>query len=313
MANDVVCQDWSAKFAWYSNGTLPANEQAQFEEHLASCSNCRQELVLWQDLATVVRAVDGQIQPVSSFASAWNEMAKLIQSEDTPQAQQATRPRVSHSATVQGALLHGLALFIRQFRILPRNIWLITALFNLIACIFILSIKASPFEVRATILAFCSTLSAASSITFMHGNRYDHAAELTQATPTSLRFIMLLRFLLVVGYNMLLAGCISVLIALVYGGNLTSIILMWFGPVMLVAALTLALSMLVSSGLALLGSLCVELAQAIDISLQHNIPLITRIHLNSVWQTNPAMLLGALLCVAVAILLTPRIVQPSDE
>lgn len=40
---------------FYVNGTLPADERSEFENHLASCPDCRCELVEWEALAAAVR------------------------------------------------------------------------------------------------------------------------------------------------------------------------------------------------------------------------------------------------------------------
>ena len=131
------------------------------------------------------------------------------------------------------------------------------------------------------ILAFVSLLSAGSGIAFTADTGQDAGLEIELSTPTSLRLIQFCRFLTILGVNICLAGGASVLIAILYNQGLWGIVQLWLGPLCVVSALVLALTVLVGSWYACVGSALFSLAKAQHFSA--NSPVLI-VHMSPVWQ-----------------------------
>jgi hypothetical protein len=157
----------------------------------------------------------------------------------------------------------------------------------------------------ANMLVLFIVVAGAAGSAFISGASVDPGFELTIATPTSVRLVMLCRMVIVLGYNMLLALLASAVFAAVYGGSLWGFVQLWLGPMFFLSSLCLALSLIVGSTFALLCAAVIEVLQAFPqkvLSPLVNIPL-PALNLNA---TSPALLITALLLIALALFCVPR-------
>jgi hypothetical protein len=98
------------------------------------------------------------------------------------------------------------------------------------------------------ILEMVAPVVAAAGIAFIYGPENDPSLELALATPTPARLILLARLTLVCGYDLAVATLVSVGLVAVGDapGGLGALIFQWLGPMLLLSALSLWLS--VASG-----------------------------------------------------------------
>jgi hypothetical protein len=203
------------------------------------------------------------------------------------------------------AIRHLWHVFSRQFAIINKSVWLGTPVLLLLWCLKTIFFADSQTDVhRLQIeLALLVTVIAAASTAFLYGSGNDNAFELTLATPTSIRIVMLCRFVQVMLYNILWAALASVFIALTHGANWWDFVQLWLGPMLLTASLTLSLSLLISSWLSLLGGIILEFTQSLTFNTHMGTLALTG---SSHWQTTPTMLLLTLFCLALALFYAPR-------
>jgi hypothetical protein len=135
------------------------------------------------------------------------------------------------------------------------------------------------------VLAVVTTLASAAGTAFIYGGKHDPVFELTLSTPTSVRVVMLCRFALVVGYNMLLSTALSVAINMMIGGSLWQIMQLWIGPVLVLSSLTMVCSFAIGSGLSILVGVLVEVGQMITINTR-TLQLYLDFNVAHLWQTN---------------------------
>jgi len=164
-------------------------------------------------------------------------------------------------------------------------------------------------------IAFILSGASATSLAFLAQAENDPALELTLATPISLRALLASRITLVAGYNCALALVASVVIALISGQSLLTVAEGWLGPLLLLSAISLAISTAIGSAGAVCGALLLDSTQALRAlpTPMQGAPTVARLLgamqqlVSHVWAAHPATLaLVALLIVAGAILAPPR-------
>lgn len=213
-----------------------------------------------------------------------------------------------HDTSVSTGALHLWYVFQRQGRLINKSVWIASALVMLLSCIeafFALLFWHSSLQNVSLTLALFTTVTAATGVTFLYSNECDTGFELTISTPTSLRWVMFCRFLWVMGYNLLLSAGVSATVAIVHGGGFWTIIQVWFGPMLLVASLSLALSLLIGSWFSLIASLLLEISQTLQLRPEGSSSLLM-LNITIFWHTSPLILALAALCLLIALLNTPR-------
>jgi hypothetical protein len=217
--------------------------------------------------------------------------------------------------TIRNAIHYGIILK-RQVALIQKSVWFgalcIVLLGSILTCMGMLHTPVDhsnlPRAISYLVLFMC--ISAAAGTAFLYGGENDHALELTLATPTSIRMIMLFRFALVLSYNVLLSLCASMVIALLHGGGLWEVIQLWLGPMVLIASLTFSISLLLGSWVSLVTSLITTAIHILSFNanlLSPSIDLLETGH----WQVSPLTFCGALLLLIVAICYAPH--QPHLE
>ena len=102
-----------------------------------------------------------------------------------------------------------------------------------------------------------------------------------------------------------LAAVTSAIIAIALGGTLWDFIRIWLGPMLLLASISLTVSVIFGSVVSVGVSLLLEVIQAITASLEKTIPFINFLHTNLL-QTTPTAFFIALLLIVFAVYYAPR-------
>ena len=284
----------------YLNRTLDIASVERVREHLLACQECQHELQTWEALRSATRFV-AATTPTPS-AQVVNNVLAIID-KDAPSQQVASRRWFS-----TGILYHLWLVFKRQVPILHKSIWIATALIMLFGCFLALfaAIQVhSAIHQTEIILSLITTMSSAAGMAFIFGEENDASLEVTLATPTSIRIVMLSRLLLVLGYNFTLSAVASALIALAHGGSIWDIMQLWVGPMLLLSSVTLTLSLIIGSWFALLGATILEVGQAIAVNFSQHVP---RLHLSflAMWQSTPVVFFLAIILIVFTVLYAPR-------
>jgi hypothetical protein len=310
------CEHVAKLLPAYINGQLDTASASQVCAHLASCIACQLELANWE----AVKETANHVFAATPLPSARVMKQVWERIDATEQARNAWHfPLVSPISSRVSALtwgkispvraLRGLWLVFRaQIPLLHKSIWIASALgclFGLIITIAMAQRSAQAKGTIADILVLFIIVIGASGSAFLYGSAVDPGCELTIATPTSLRLVMLCRMVIVLGYNMLLALLASAVFATLYGGSLWGFVQLWLGPMIFLSSLCLALSLFVGSTFALLCAAVIGVLQTFPqrfISHLINIPLPT-LDLNA---TSPVLLIAALALLAFALFCIPR-------
>lgn len=200
-------------------GKLSEEESACVRQHLEVCESCKSEWDLWQLMYFQVNEADRKIQ-------------------SPPELEEKTFIKIKSRPSIRKSILRAAGLLWSQAYLVRREMWPASAGIMALGIITVLLSKETAF------LTFITPLVAAASLAAIYGPQNDPASELTMAAPISPWKILLARLTLVSGYNLLLALVSSVvLLAVIPVGLLGTLILSWLGPLTLLSALALFLSL----------------------------------------------------------------------
>lgn len=212
---------------FYAADTLEAAERLAVEEHLATCGDCRAELALWADVGAAIVDENAAIgaPPVSLVESA---LAAALAAAPAPW---------ERAWQLLGA----------QVKLVRREIWLASAFVMAIG--YLVAVFGASEGAATNALEVIAPFMAAAGVAMIYGAENDPALEVTLATKTSPRQVLLARLALVFGYDLTLYLLATVgLLAVVPIDLLGSIILNWLGPMTLLSALALLLSVSIGTG-----------------------------------------------------------------
>lgn len=256
---------------------------------------------------------DGIVRDAAQHALAWNENEQAAATasntiRETTTAEKQPSTLYACYLNIRNACCYYGWLFQKQGTILPKSIWIWSLLIILLGTLLsIMALQKVNINIQnATLyLTLFACISASSGIAFLYGGDNDAGLELTLATPTSIRIVMLFRFLLVVGYNLLLSLLASGVLALLHGGDIWGIIQLWFAPVILFAMTAFSISLLIGSWLSVFITLLINASRALVFHINQGT---TSIYLASPasWQINPMLFIAAAGLVIVAIIYAPR-------
>jgi hypothetical protein len=212
------------QLAAYAAGTLSGDERAALAAHAAGCGQCRHNLAEWSAVGLATRAALPEVMPDHRVLAGVHQQIAL---ERAP-------------AGAGAAFLWQLLL--AQVPLVRGQIWAASALVLSLGAVVTALLSASG---GGSVLALLAPVVAAAGVGFIYGPENDPPLELELATPTSPRLILLARLTIVFGYNFLLAVALSAVLA---GrdpapGQLQALILQWLGPMLLLSAASLALSL----------------------------------------------------------------------
>jgi hypothetical protein len=202
----------------YVTGNLDPAQRQQVEAHLADCAACQADLALWQSVSAEVVAADRGLAP-------------------QPQLAERALQRIHRRRGFRRSLRAAWQLLWAQAPLVQRELWPASALVIAIGCVVAVIAK------QAVVVQVLAPLIAAACMALLYGPENDPATELTLATPTSIRQILLARLALVFGYNLALMLAASLaLLAILPLDMLGSLIFGWLGPMTFLSALALLLS-----------------------------------------------------------------------
>ncbi|HEV2583046.1 MAG TPA: zf-HC2 domain-containing protein [Ktedonobacteraceae bacterium] len=284
----------------YLNGRLDAHSGAEVRAHLALCQTCEAELASWQAISKATHAEEEALP-----LPAAHTMSRVWEKLDAMEIQQAQAPR----HTLQEIAQHMWLVFTRQIPLIHKSIWIASVLVNIL--MLVLVFLSDPFSIHAHersiegVLALFTTVVAAAGIAFIYQAEKDAGYEVILSTPTSIRVMMICRMILVIGHNFLLAAITSGIIASITGGNVWDFAQLWFGPMLLLASISLSFSVMLGSAVGIAASLVIEVLQAMATSVEKVVPALQFLR-DTIGQTTPWTVLAALALLAFAIYYAPR-------
>jgi hypothetical protein len=150
-----------------------------------------------------------------------------------------------------------------QARLLRRSVWAASALGITLATLLAASLPAEAG--RDGVLTIALPLIAAAGVAFLYGPENDPGLEISLATPTSARLVLLSRFGLLFSFDVALALLGTLAISLARGESLWGLALVWLGPMALLSTASLALSLFTGPVVAVLGAALAWLASALRV------------------------------------------------
>lgn len=190
-------------------------------------------------------------------------------------------------------------VILRQPRLIHRSVWIGSAL-----AITLIGLYAAALHGRQgdNILGVCLPIVAAAGAAFLYGREADPALEVSLAVPTSSRFILLTRSLLLVGYDLALAVVATALVAAIHGEGLSALASLWLGPLALFSAGSLLVSLVFGPFVAVVGAAMLWLAQTLDLTVGGSV----RLAADPLSQTTPLTLAAAVALLVLALFYLPH-------
>jgi len=282
----------------YANGKLDPSTVTNVVEHLLHCKSCRIELKNWETIRETV-----QFAIASERLPSVNILDQILVKIDNVSNEVQMHPPLNlYSFT------HLWLVFTQQIRLIHKSIWIASTLVGLFCCsLAVIYSRHAQNHLQdiTSILVLFTAVVASSSVAFLYGTDNDAAFEISLATPTSIRIVMLCRVVLVIGYNFILAAIASFIIALVHGGGIWEIMQLWLGPMLLLSSISISLSLLFGSAFAVAISLILEALQAIPITIEKGL-VVLQLARPDIWQSSPTVILLALFLFIFAVYYAPR-------
>ncbi|MFI6453853.1 hypothetical protein ACIBF6_20110 [Streptosporangium amethystogenes] len=216
--------------------------------------------------------------------------------EPSPRSLLSWRTSSPHLAAAVRGLHRAWALLAMEARLVHPMIWLVSVVTVLVSVFFVLAKSQGTEPLLALAVSLIAMVGAAGS----YGPEYDDAFELVAVTPTSPRVILLARVTLVFGYDLVLALAASTVLSSrgAAPAGLTSLIMSWLGPMVLLAAFTLLLSVCWNPTGAMSGGLAVWTAYALCTTTELSVIDVFR----PLWTTTPATVALALALLLAAVI-----------
>lgn len=280
----------------FVNHTLDLENTKLVQQHLFSCESCQRELSAWETIKNAAQRITAAA-PEPSITILDQVWAKI----EAPQA-------LKHQWALPSTIFHLWLVFKKQIPIIHKSIWIGMPLVILFGCVLALIatlLSRNLMHDAVSILVLVTTVASASSVAFIYGVENDAALEITLSTPTSMRVVMLSRLILVGGYNTIISMLATAIIALAQRGGFWETMQLWLGPMLFLSSMTLALSLVIGSWFAVLVAFVLESLQALPLYFERHIPIL-QLASPASWQTNPTILLLALLFILFAIFYVPR-------
>jgi hypothetical protein len=284
---------------WFVNRTLPTEERADIEAHLAACAACRAEVADWTGLREAMQGV--RARTPEPRADLFARIERQIDLSPQPHAWPSLRslPRMCWLAlTVTGEL------FRAQARLVRRDLfWVQLLLVPLAGLVVYLSRSTQEVPETAALLA---ALLTALGMAFLYGQEVDPARELALTTRTSPRLVLGIRCCLVFGCDLLL-NCGLVLPLLAWKGMVTPgwFLVNWLAPLCCLSAIALLLSTLTSPGTAVSGCALLWVLRLLDHThILQDVPW--QRQYEGFWHQAPLLFAVALLAVLLAFTLLER-------
>ena len=218
----------------YVAGTLQPLRRRRLLRHLKACRSCRGGVEEWTATRHAVRSAS----PPAEAPSGEEMLGRIRERLDGRRS-----PRLS----VDGMrLLH--QVLAAQVPLLRERLWIGSALVMALGSVVSASLRSATGA--GLVIALVAPVLAGLGVAVTHGPECDPRLELVLVTGTPPRVVMLARLLLVVGYDLALALVASGVVAA--GGRssigLITLVDLWLGPMLLLASLSLVVSMRAGAG-----------------------------------------------------------------
>jgi hypothetical protein len=280
----------SALLLPYIAGELDAQTAAHVTQHVAECASCQRELASWQSLGRTWRDTLQVTRPPDHIYAAI--MGRIASQEES---------LAPHGVALQTMRAMTL-LFVNQVRLTRRSFWLASAIVMSLGWFVAAS---SPASSAGLILQLVAPLVAAYGVSMIYYSDAEPFLEIIRATPTSPHLLLLTRFTLVCGYDLLLALAATVGLAAISPSNsVGTLVLGWLGPMLFLSTLALLLAQRWGAvgGMAAAWSLwAVRVLLAANDHMGVISPGLTT-RLSAYWSTNTLTLVGALIFMAVVMI-----------
>jgi len=271
----------------YVAGTLDDADRRDVLRHLEVCPHCRTRLAAWRAVAGALREMDDAVPEPSPLV-----LARALATVDGLEARRAAPLSRTTMRTRMRSAIH---LLREQGGVVPRTLWIAVAAAMLVTAV--AACLAPTTLGGGRILSYTAPLVSAVAVAGLVRPASRTRAMVgtmvgtNRAADVTTRLAVLARFGLVVAYIVALAVVASGAVALTRGGSLWSLGLLWLGPVLLLAHLSLLLSLLARPVAGATGAcgLCLVHAVAVLIggeSALSAIGLVARV----LWGTNPLVL-----------------------
>jgi hypothetical protein len=206
------------------------------------------------------------------------------------------QPAMASAAVTWKALLGIVA---RQPRLIHRGVWIASALAMASAAVYGAALHTGQ---GAQALGLFLPVIAAAGAAFLYGHEADPGLEIALATPTAGRLILASRLALLVGYDAALALGVTLIVAAAHGEAIGAVAALWMGPMALLSAGSLLVSLLLGPFVAAGAAFAVWFAQFTQ--LAHG--LAPQLGAGPAWQTSPLTFAAAAIFLLAAFLYAPR-------
>jgi anti-sigma factor RsiW len=278
----------------YAAGSLADADRDRVRAHLAGCARCRADLAAWRAIAAAAPSADQRApEPVQLVRTV---LTRSALGERPSEPGPGSRP-LRH-------LRYLAALVLAEARLIRLAVPVASALVMALGVTFVL-IRAATEEpgtstAAGDLLALVAPIVAAAGVAGAYRSRHDPAAELVAATPTSGRFLLLVRLTLVFGYDLVLALAASAVLA-VTAADTTSLDMLigaWLGPMALLSSLSLLVAVRFGPDVALGTAVGLWALRVFADGVVEHDGWPTRL-IVEVWSTN-AVVLGMSVALAIA-------------
>lgn len=275
------------------NGTLGPVETLAARAHVAACPACRRELAEWEAIASATGLLTAAAPPARVPAAVWAAIG-----DERP----AARPDRSawRLASLAWQLLLGQIPFVRG------AIWTASAATMIVGGP--VAVLLSNAVEAGMVLALVAPLVAAMGVAFIYGPDNDPGLELSLATPTPPQLVLAARLALVYGFDLALAVLATLVLAVPGGSALVPLISLWLGPMLFLSALTLVLSLLWGSALAVIAAMglwLLRLIVALDSGRSLDLGVFSELG-ETFWQRTPLLIALTALLLLLAFFHAPR-------
>jgi putative zinc finger protein len=280
--------------AEYAAGTLGDDDLAAVRAHLGRCPGCAGRVAGWRAAARAV-LTDVPAPPGPQLVATVLRRAAL-----NPPPRTAARPSWRLAPL----------LLLAQTRLVGRGVWIASALVMALgALLTVVAANTGPAAAwTPTVLALVAPVVAAGGVAGLYSPARDPGYELAASTPAPPRLVLLARFTLVVGYDVVLALLASAALVLFGGdtGGLLRLTGAWLGPLALLAGLSLVLGVRFGPDIATTGALLLWTLRLLDGSeLTAGFRVVTG-PVTALWSTQPLTVAAAAVLVLAGLLLAGR-------
>lgn len=238
----------------YLAGALNAETQQAVRAHLLTCASCAVELRAWERVGAVERerAAEAPAPALALLGEVWRRI----------DAESAGERATVHPASVwRRPAVYVWNVLTSQAQLLRPSVWIASAAGVAFATLLAASLSAELG--RDGVLTIALPLIAAAGVAFLYGPENDPGLEITLATPTSARLVLLSRFSLLFAFDLALALLGTLALSLALGASPWGLALAWLGPMALLSTVSLALSLFTGPAIATLGAAMAWLAGAL--------------------------------------------------